>query len=273
MRRVAAGFGILLLLALAALGLAALLTARPADPAIWPPRSDERPIEIVVISNGYHAGLALPRLALAQAASLRGYPALIAVTQRFGAFDWIEFGWGDREFYRLVPTPGDLSIRLALRALFFPGNISVLHVVGIVGDPAQVFGGDLVRVPLSAVGFERMLAQLDATFVPPQAGALPDLGRGLYGPSLFYPANGTFSILHVCNHWVDALLGAAGLPTAPVLATVPAGLMLNLRWRAGLSMIPKSGSRFPACAKPSHHLSCWIEASAGEGRSDRIMLQ
>jgi hypothetical protein len=30
------------------------------------------------------------------------------------------------------------------------------------------------------------------------------------------------------------LLGAAGLPTTPVLATVPAGLFLALRWRAGL---------------------------------------
>jgi hypothetical protein len=30
------------------------------------------------------------------------------------------------------------------------------------------------------------------------------------------------------------------------------------------SMIPKSGNRFPACAKP---------ASVGEGRSDKIMLK
>jgi len=241
MRRYAAGLGILLLLALGLLGLAAFVTARPSDPTLWPARPDERPVEVVVISNGYHAGVALPRTALAQAASRRGYPALIAVAQRFGAFDWIEFGWGDREFYRLVPTPGDVSIGLALRALFFPGNISVLHVVGIAGDPAEVFAGDRVRVPLSAAGFDRMLAQLDASFVSPQAGALPDLGQGLYGPSLFYPANGTFSILHVCNHWVDALLGAAGLPTAPVLATVSAGLMLNLRWRAGLK--PMSSPR------------------------------
>src|SRR5436305_1829540 len=79
-----------------------------------------------------------------------GYPALIAVTQRFAAFDWIEFGWGDAEFYRLVPTVHDISLRLALRALFWPGNTSVLHVVGIKDDPARAFvSADLVRVPLS----------------------------------------------------------------------------------------------------------------------------
>ena len=234
--RIAATIGVVSLVLFWVLASAAYITARPADPMLWPPREGAGTIEIVVVSNGYHAGVALPRSALAEFASGRGYPALIAVTQRFASFDWIEFGWGDREFYRSVPTVGDLSIPLALRALFSPGNTSVLHVVGVGGDPVRVFtGADLVRIPLSRNGFDQMLARLDAAFVPPQAGALTELGRGLYGPSLFYPANGTFSLFKVCNHWIDDLLGAAGLPTAPVLATVPAGLMLNLRWRAGLS--------------------------------------
>jgi uncharacterized protein (TIGR02117 family) len=202
---------------------------------LWPPRPGARTIEIAVVSNGYHAGIALPRLALAEFASGRGYPALIAVAERFAAYEWIEFGWGDREFYRSVPTPGDMSLGLALRALFAPGNVSVLHVVGLGGDPVRVFpSADLVRVPLSMAGFDQLLARLDETFVPPRAGALSDLGPGLYGPSLFYPANGSFSVFRVCNHWIDQLLGAAGLPTTPVLATVPAGLFLALRWRAGL---------------------------------------
>src|SRR5258708_5123399 len=178
MRRIAAGAGAVLLLMLSVLVGAAFVTARPADPMLWPPREGARTIEIVVVSNGYHAGLALPRDALAEFASGRGYPALIAVTQRFAAFDWIEFGWGDREFYQSVPTVGHVSLPVALRALFWPGNTSVLHVVGIGGDPARIFtGAELVRIPLSRNGFDQMLQKLDATFVPPQSGALPDLGR------------------------------------------------------------------------------------------------
>ena len=245
--RIAAGIGVVLLVLFWVLAGAAFITARPADPMLWPPRRGAGRIEVVVVSNGYHAGLALPRARMAEFASGRGYPALIAVTQRFAAFEWIEFGWGDREFYRSVPTIGDLSIPLALRALFWPGNTSVLHVVGLGDDPARVFiGADLVRIPLSRNGFDRMLAKLDATFVPPQAAALPDLGRGLYGPSLFYPANGTFSIFKVCNHWIADLLGAAGLPTAPVLATLPSGLILHLRWRAGLQPVSSSAGSTPA---------------------------
>lgn len=237
MRRWAKGLaialGILLLFTIWMIGGAAWITARPADPMLWPAR-DGRIVEVYVISNGYHAGLALPRERLAEFASGRGHPALIAVAQRFAAFDWIEFGWGEREFYQSVPEVGDMNLRLALRALFYPGNRSVVHVVGISGEPAHAFRAETMKVPLSWNGFDRMLQKLDATFVPPQNGALPDLGRGLYGPSLFYPANGTFRITRVCNHWIGDLLGAAGLPANPVLATLPQGLMLNLRWQAGL---------------------------------------
>jgi hypothetical protein len=36
-------------------------------------------------------------------------------------------------------------------------------------------------------------------------------------------------------------------------------------------MIPKSGHRFPACAKPRQILGVWTNASAGVGRSGKIM--
>jgi hypothetical protein len=38
-------------------------------------------------------------------------------------------------------------------------------------------------------------------------------------------------------------------------------------------MIPKSGNRFPACAKPCQTFVLPFDASAGEGRSEKIMLK
>jgi hypothetical protein len=38
-------------------------------------------------------------------------------------------------------------------------------------------------------------------------------------------------------------------------------------------MIPKSGNRFPACAKPYKWFGALSYASAGEGRSEKIMLK
>ena len=243
MRRAAIGLAVGLLALFWVLVLATIATMRYADPMLWPPRADAGAIEVFVVSNGYHTGIALPRGALAEFASGRGYPALIALAQRFNQFPYLEIGWGDEEFYRKVPTVGDLTLPLALRALFLPGNPSVLHVVGVPAEPPRVFASaDIVAVTVSRNGFDQMLQRIEATFVPPQNGALPDSGPGLYGPSLFYPAVGTFSIFHVCNHWIAALLSAAGLPATPVLDTLSTGLLLDLRWRAGLRTLPRPGA-------------------------------
>ena len=82
------------------------------------------------------------------------------------------------------------------------------------------------------------LDKLDATFARGGDGRPEELGPGLYGPSLFFRANGTFHIFNVCNHWLAGLLDAAGVPTAPVLATLPFGLLLDLEWRSGLVRLP-----------------------------------
>ena len=76
-----------------------------------------------------------------------------------------------------------------------------------------------------------MLAEVDRTFA--RAGGQPrEMGQGLYGPSLFFRANGAFSLLNLCNHWTARMLAAAGLPAWPVPATLAPGLMWTVRRQA-----------------------------------------
>jgi uncharacterized protein (TIGR02117 family) len=241
MRRLIRGIGYgLSAIALAVIVLAGA-TARPADPALWPPKPGEPSTDIFVVSHGYHSGIAVSTAQLAAAAQSSGDVALILIAERFGGYPFIEFGWGEENFYAAVPTVADLDIGLAARALFSPDNKSVVHVVGLPDTPRQVFASaDIVRVGLSQAGFARMLSALNASVAlggdPP---ALQPLGRGLYGPSLFFRANGAFHMLKVCNHWVSDLLAAGGLPVTPVLDTLPSGLLLDLKWRAGLDRLPE----------------------------------
>jgi uncharacterized protein (TIGR02117 family) len=210
-------------------------TARRGNPDLYPPAPGADSVEIFLVNHGYHTGIVLPRAATADIAARRGLGALIAITARFAAFSSLEIGWGDEGFYRLAPTIGDVTVPLALRALFWPGNPSVIHVVGVNESPAMVFvKADVVPIRVSAEGFARMLAMLDATFARTPHGELLDLGPGLYGTSLFYRAVGAFHIFNVCNHWIARLLDAAGVPTSPILAIAPPGLLLDLRWRSGL---------------------------------------
>ena len=220
---------------------AAIVTARFGDRSLWPPPPGTPTSEIFIVSHGYHSGIVVARTALADAASRRGLTALGVIASRFAGFDRVEIGWGDERFYREVPTVGSLTVPLALRALLRPGNPSVLHVVGIANHPRAAFANsDIVRVKLGAVGLDRLLDKLDASFARDQNGLIPEpLGPGLYGTSLFFRANGTFHLFHVCNHWTADLLDAAGVPTAPVLATLPAGLLLDLEWRSGLERLPR----------------------------------
>ena len=216
-----------LTLAIAALlfVVATLATARWGDRSLWPPAPGAPTTEVFIVSHGYHAGIIVPRAAFAEQASRRGLSAL---------------GYLATRFYREAPTAESVTIALAMRALFRPGNPSVLHVVGVNGDPRAMFANsDLVRVDISDAGFVRLTDMLDATFARSKGSFMPEeLGRGLYGTSLFFRANGAFHLFNVCNHWIANLLDAAGVPTAPVLATLPFGLLLDLEWRSGLVRLP-----------------------------------
>ena len=241
MRCVARGFALGVVATIALVAILTIVTARPGDAKLWPPSAGAASTEIFVVSHGYHAGLALPTAQVANVAGREGHDALIAVTQRFAPFPFIEIGWGDQGFYTEVPDAASLTIAHALRALFVPGNSSVLHVVGLPDHPRKVFrSSDIVSVPLGEDGFAHMIRTMDASFARTGAPPAPQvLGQGLYGPSRFYRAVENFHLFNVCNHWVARQLSAAGIATAPVAATLPAGLLLDLKWRSGLSPMPR----------------------------------
>jgi hypothetical protein len=58
-----------------------------------------------------------------------------------------------------------------------------------------------------------------------------ELGKGIYGPSLFYRANGHYSVINTCNMWIGELLASAGLKVSPVSSVASPGLLAELRWR------------------------------------------
>jgi uncharacterized protein (TIGR02117 family) len=217
------------------LALAALLTAQPGDPALYPARGSDG-TTIALVSHGWHSGLVLPRAALTGAG---GGPALADIATRFRAYPEIEFGWGEARFYRATPTLAQFDAGLALRALFTPGGrAGVVQVVGLERPARDSFPhSEIVPMQLSEAGLARLLARLETSFRLAEGRPIAG-GPGLYGPSLFYEGAGRFSYANVCNHWAARLLAAAGLPITPVLDTHPVGLILDLHWRAGLRPAP-----------------------------------
>lgn len=215
--------------------LAAWLTAKPGDPALYPP-TEASPQTIHVVGHGWHSGVVLPLGALSGPGA---GPALRDIAVRFRAYSEIEFGWGEARFYAATPTLSEFDARLALAALFTPGGRDgVVQVVGLDADLRTRFPrAEIVPLSVSRAGLERLAARLEADFALTE-GHPVEVGPGLYGPSLFYRGTGRFSWTNVCNHWTAGLVNAAGLPVAPVLATLPRGLILDLTWRSGATPLP-----------------------------------
>jgi uncharacterized protein (TIGR02117 family) len=233
MRRWAARIAIGIALFVFAFLSAVLVNMRSGDTALFPVKPGESGLPVYIVSHGYHSGLVLRREDLDREAEAQKLPVMKEVLTRFKAFEVLEFGWGDEGFYHNVRTIGDLQPVEALRALFLPGNPSVLHVVGLYKSPRETFpSADIIFTLVSETGFSRLAAALDQSFARNNDLHAEEMGVGLYGPSLFYRATGTFNLFNVCNHWVARLLDAAGLPTNPFLATLPKGLFLDLALRA-----------------------------------------
>jgi Protein of unknown function (DUF2459) len=79
---------------------------RRGDRTLWPPAPGTPTIEIFVVSHGYHAGIIVPRAALAEAASRQGLAALGTLATRFAGFDRLEIGWGDEASTARCPRRG-----------------------------------------------------------------------------------------------------------------------------------------------------------------------
>lgn len=185
----------------------ALLGACAAAPVADAPRARAE-TAVFVVPQGGHTGLAV------RAADI---PASLLPEKRdFARAEFLEFGWGDRDFY-MASSPGPW---LSFKAAFLPTR-SVVHVASLQ-DELRVFfpGAEIIEIPLSRAALEGLLRYIHDAFER-NGGAAAPLGRG------FYPGRETFHLLRTCNVWTAGALRAAGLPVGDAL-TVD-GIMRQVR--------------------------------------------
>lgn len=167
-----------------------------------PARSTPAEREIAVVNLGWHTGIAL-RVADIDL-------SVIPEARHFAAYPWIVIGWGDAEFYR-NPDP-DISVYLSAA---FTGTPAVLQLVGLHSPPESYFSrSEVVPVALSEAEHRDLQTYIGRHFTRSGARRAEPVGEGLYPASLFFPAEGTFSLVHTCNTWVAQGLAAAGLEIA-----------------------------------------------------------
>ena len=203
-----------------------LITSRPGDPALFPARPGDA-VAIFVVDNGFHADLALP----ADAVAAHGGP-LAAAAMATSADPWILVGWGDARFYE-DQSPWQGRIPDGVTALF-GGRPTIVHLEGVWASPDRVFASGRHRLVLSREGLAALMDRVDRSFAL-GPNAVPEAQAVAHAPGeQFFASGEAFSAFHLCNHWAAEVLNAAGVPITPVMDTLPAGLVLDLKLRAGL---------------------------------------
>ncbi|MFN0042055.1 MAG: DUF2459 domain-containing protein [Alphaproteobacteria bacterium] len=171
---------------------------------------------IFVTSNGWHSGIVVARSAVSL--------AVLPEAADFPEATYLEFGWGDADYYP-APRP---TFGLALLAAL-PGP-AVIHLSGLADHPAKIFPTvTLLAVPLSDGGLERLITHLAASFDRAGAVRVKPSARGLYSFSQFYPATGKFHLFNTCNTWTARALAAAGLAIDPDGVQTAAELVTRVR--------------------------------------------
>ena len=177
----------------------AACAAPPPNPAL--PQDGGPRIAIYLVAHDKHSGVAVKRADI---------PAgLWPESRDFPRADYLEVGWGDRDYY----YGRNQGLGGKLRAALWPNNPSVLHVAGVRGPLAENFpASEIIEITLPPDGFERLVRYIHDAYDRAGAPVVAPLGPGLYGDSRFYPAWETFNLLRTCNVWTARGLRGAGLP-------------------------------------------------------------
>lgn len=152
---------------------------------------------VFVSSNGWHTGIVV---------ASDDIPAgRIPEAADFPEAAYLEFGWGDADFY---PKP-DAGLFAAIGAAF-PGP-AVMHVAALTARPSQFFADvEEVEIELGMEEFGSLMRYLHESFER-EGDRASASAPGLYAFSRFYPASGTFSLSNTCNTWTARGLELAGV--------------------------------------------------------------
>ena len=172
---------------------------------------------VFIVHDAWHAAIVIKKVDI---------PAVVVPELRdFPSAEYLEFSWGDRDYF---PAPNG-GLGLALKAALWSSG-SILHVVGLKDAVQNAYpNAEIIEIPLSEEGFQRMVKFISDTFSRPHAPTPAEPRPGLFSNGRFYAAAGKFSLFRTCNTWVAEALSAAGLPIRPSYVITAGNLSDQLR--------------------------------------------
>ena len=162
--------------------------------------------QLFIVSNGIHTDIVLPA-----GDPEVGWPEFFRGTgfsSRIGEAYYISFGWGDKIFYLNTPEWKDLTLSIAMDALFFKPE-PAMHVTLL----SEIYMDNLVRpVRVSESQFRSIEKYVHSSFRLDVSGhPIQVHSNGYSNNDLFFEAEGKFSVFNPCNAWTLNGLKHAGI--------------------------------------------------------------
>jgi uncharacterized protein (TIGR02117 family) len=160
--------------------------------------------KIYLLNHGWHTGIVIPADDIQQ--------KLPELKDRYGTAAYIEFGWGDEEYYQAK----EITSGLTLKALFWPTS-AVVHTAAKNDSFYTYFpAGNILAIDLNRNGYASILQYISNSFYKDKQDKIIELNPGIYGNSQFYKGIGVYYLINTCNRWTAKALKSGGMDLKPI---------------------------------------------------------
>ncbi|MBD2167705.1 TIGR02117 family protein [Calothrix membranacea FACHB-236] len=184
---------------------------------------DKCDLEICISNTGIHSNIIVPTKN-----DIFDWHKYLPIDEigidNFYDYNYLSFGWGDRDFYMSTATVADLRLSTTFKALFLP-TPSAIYIKGYQLIPNNL---DVKCINVDKNNYLSLVKFIQSTFKVDAQGKVVRIGNGHTTNAGFYDAIGSYSILRNCNNWTGEALRQADVNT-PVWDGLSAAIVWHLR--------------------------------------------
>lgn len=137
----------------------------------------------------------------------------IVALKLFRNFNYVDIGWGDRDFYQ---SPKDFDLYLAFKALFIPTE-SVVRIEGYNYGIEDIisYSDYCIKFQFNNNELTNLLKFVDSTFSRGDKNKLIITLKRAGGNIIFFKSKYSYHVFETCNKWVAKGFVAAGFDISP----------------------------------------------------------
>jgi uncharacterized protein (TIGR02117 family) len=169
--------------------------------------------DVYIVRQGLHTGFVVPATTIQS--------QLPQLYERFANTPYLEFGWGDKEYYQAE----EITSGLTMRAIFWPTE-SVVRAVSIPERPDIHFTDNEVEaLCLDSKQYSLLIGFIEHSFYQDNQGNIIKSDNGTNVNSQFYQGEGHYYLFNTCNNWTARGLKSAGLDISPAFKLTAGSVM------------------------------------------------